>query len=331
MKLFKHWAFLFIFSLRLTSGNAAPRIAIAGISHETNRFNMTNATLADFEGEDALSGNRKEWLETNAKTNQNAAGMIAGAEKYGLDLYPIHFFNAVPRGPINTQGFNTMVDRILQGLKQPPGYEGVLLVLHGAMVVDGFPSGDAEIVRRIRQAIGPKFPIAVTHDFHANVDPAIITNADIVITGKECPHLDTKERGFQTASILARMIKGELKPVQAMVKPPMMLNLIHHDTYRMPLKPIVDASKEVEKKDRKSTRLNSSHLGISYAVFCLKKKIEKNEGRRAGIHVTVQDRSEHKQSSATMHGQPGTQKPAQRRAPAYGTRQGHPVPYTAHS
>src|SRR5947199_4830240 len=28
--------------------------------------------------------------------------------------------------------------------------------------------------------------------------------------------------------------------------------------------------------DRKSTRLNSSHLGISYAVFCLKKKKENN-------------------------------------------------------
>src|SRR5205814_6084360 len=27
--------------------------------------------------------------------------------------------------------------------------------------------------------------------------------------------------------------------------------------------------------DRKSTRLNSSHLGISYAVFCLKKKNKK--------------------------------------------------------
>src|SRR5437899_10135545 len=27
-----------------------------------------------------------------------------------------------------------------------------------------------------------------------------------------------------------------------------------------------------ERRDRKSTRLNSSHLGISYAVFCLKKK-----------------------------------------------------------
>src|SRR5947199_596940 len=29
-------------------------------------------------------------------------------------------------------------------------------------------------------------------------------------------------------------------------------------------------------QDRKSTRLNSSHLGISYAVFCLKKKINSN-------------------------------------------------------
>src|SRR5262245_64361475 len=30
--------------------------------------------------------------------------------------------------------------------------------------------------------------------------------------------------------------------------------------------------KLITEKDRKSTRLNSSHLGISYAVFCLKKK-----------------------------------------------------------
>src|SRR5262245_64171919 len=30
-------------------------------------------------------------------------------------------------------------------------------------------------------------------------------------------------------------------------------------------------------RDRKSTRLNSSHLGISYAVFCLKKKKKKEE------------------------------------------------------
>src|SRR5436853_3702634 len=34
--------------------------------------------------------------------------------------------------------------------------------------------------------------------------------------------------------------------------------------------------------DRKSTRLNSSHLGSSYAVFCLKKKSKQQRGRMTG-------------------------------------------------
>src|SRR5262245_62344934 len=38
-------------------------------------------------------------------------------------------------------------------------------------------------------------------------------------------------------------------------------------------KPLTSVSKGAIDLDRKSTRLNSSHLGISYAVFCLKKKI----------------------------------------------------------
>src|SRR5256885_7161806 len=37
----------------------------------------------------------------------------------------------------------------------------------------------------------------------------------------------------------------------------------------------VDGGLLEQQSDRKSTRLNSSHLVISYAVFCLKKKIEK--------------------------------------------------------
>src|SRR5437870_11511170 len=35
--------------------------------------------------------------------------------------------------------------------------------------------------------------------------------------------------------------------------------------------------------DRKSTRLNSSHVAISYAVFCLKKKIERVLQRERGV------------------------------------------------
>src|SRR5262245_62734844 len=38
--------------------------------------------------------------------------------------------------------------------------------------------------------------------------------------------------------------------------------------------------RDVQVQDRKSTRLNSSHLGISYAVFCLKKKKKKKKKKQ---------------------------------------------------
>src|SRR3712207_7151651 len=43
-------------------------------------------------------------------------------------------------------------------------------------------------------------------------------------------------------------------------------------TSGVPLHPRVDENPGVRRLDRKSTRLNSSHANISYAVFCLKKK-----------------------------------------------------------
>src|SRR2546422_8491792 len=39
----------------------------------------------------------------------------------------------------------------------------------------------------------------------------------------------------------------------------------------------------VKREDRKSTRLNSSHGYISYAVFCLKKKDRHGQQRRGGL------------------------------------------------
>src|SRR5207245_11650357 len=43
--------------------------------------------------------------------------------------------------------------------------------------------------------------------------------------------------------------------------------------------------------DRKSTRLNSSHGSISYAVFCLKKKIKLQSKNRQQIHDIIHDNS----------------------------------------
>src|SRR2546426_4781980 len=40
-------------------------------------------------------------------------------------------------------------------------------------------------------------------------------------------------------------------------------------------------------QDRKSTRLNSSHLVISYAVFCLKKKKYQKKHHEVGVHYII--------------------------------------------
>src|SRR5258708_23538810 len=42
--------------------------------------------------------------------------------------------------------------------------------------------------------------------------------------------------------------------------------------------------------DRKSTRLNSSHQIISYAVFCLKKKKERISRNRGVVRIEVEER-----------------------------------------
>src|SRR3989454_6738199 len=46
--------------------------------------------------------------------------------------------------------------------------------------------------------------------------------------------------------------------------------------------PQCNSGPSATQRDRKSTRLNSSHLVISYAVFCLKKK-KKNMTRRSAL------------------------------------------------
>src|SRR5207248_3423076 len=56
------------------------------------------------------------------------------------------------------------------------------------------------------------------------------------------------------------------------------------------------ASPPAEKPDRKSTRLNSSHRTISYAVFCLKKKKKKKtkkERTRKNSKMTTAARHPH--------------------------------------
>src|SRR5437773_9788731 len=60
--------------------------------------------------------------------------------------------------------------------------------------------------------------------------------------------------------------------------------VFHHAPHRRHRLPRPQSSGESCTRDRKSTRLNSSHITISYAVFCLKKKT-KNKPQYTRLHT----------------------------------------------
>jgi microcystin degradation protein MlrC len=71
---------------------------------------------------------------------------------------------------------------------------------------------------------------------------------DVLLTYQQNPHIDTKQRGARAASILNRMLAGKIHPRQAIVKPPILWNIVHQDTSQEPLKSITAASLELEQR-----------------------------------------------------------------------------------
>ncbi|MFB3829313.1 MAG: M81 family metallopeptidase [Bryobacteraceae bacterium] len=223
-----------------------PVIAVAGISHESESFSPAVTTLEDFHW--PPPDDRAAWLRDHAGENTTLAGYIEGAKQFGLDLHPTVVVGATPKGPVAGSAFETMMAEMIRRLKALPRVDGVLLALHGAMVVETYPHGDTELVRRVREAVGPRTPIVVTHDFHANITPEIVELSNALVTFKENPHVDTRECGLRAARIMALAASGKARPVQAVVKPPMIFNIVYQHTRRAPLLPIVEESRAVERK-----------------------------------------------------------------------------------
>ena len=224
------------------------RIAVGGLSAESNSLYPKARVMR----ERPAPASRQEWISKALKASTIASGVAEAAKTLGLDLYPVLRAGASSLGYVEKKSFNEKLGKLVRQLKTAsPPYDGVILTLHGAMVVDGYPHGDAEVVRRVREAMGKEFPIVVTHDFHANVSKEIVEYSDVLITYKENPHLDTKERGMQAATIIARMIRGEVKPVQAIAKPPMIVNIVYQDTFHEPYLSVTAESRRLEKSNPK--------------------------------------------------------------------------------
>jgi microcystin degradation protein MlrC len=193
------------------------RIVTGGISHETSTFAPTPTRLRDFEtGFGLFRG--EAILERFRGTNNCTGGFIAAAQRHGFDLVGLLWTFAYPGGLIAGADYDCLKHEFLDRLDRARAagpIDGVLLDLHGAMVVERIDDGDGDFIAAVRQAVGPDCPIVATFDLHGNHTQARLDAATAVIGFDTYPHVDMADRGNEAGDLIVRVIRKEVRPVMA--------------------------------------------------------------------------------------------------------------------
>ena len=95
---------------------------------------------------------------------------------------------AGPGGVVSRDAFEALTAPLISAASDQ--WDGIFLMLHGAMVTEFCDDGEGEILRRLRAVIGFEVPIAVTLDPHANVTVAMCDLAQILVSFTTYPHVD---------------------------------------------------------------------------------------------------------------------------------------------
>src|SRR5262245_37137081 len=142
------------------------RIAIAGFMHESNTFNPLRTDRAAFAAQSLSFGPAllDEWRDAH----HEVGGFLEAALKEGFEPVPLVMAWATPSGPVADAVFDDVTGHLVAELRRLRP-DGLLLALHGAMVTESYPDADGEVLTRLRQTLGPDFPIVVTLDLHGNV------------------------------------------------------------------------------------------------------------------------------------------------------------------
>jgi microcystin degradation protein MlrC len=219
------------------------RFFIAMVSHETNTFSPLPTGRRQFEARDLRVGG--ELLEAYRGTGTCLGGMIDAAEAHGIDLVPSIAAAASPGGRVSKDLYDEVKRRLLADLRAAGPLDGVLLDLHGAMVVDGLDDGEGDLLGAVRAEIGA-CPVAVTLDFHANVTEAMARAATLLHGYKTYPHVDMEARGREATGRLRDVARGRLHPAVALRRPPLLPPLGSQGTARGPMRRLYDLADTLE-------------------------------------------------------------------------------------
>jgi microcystin degradation protein MlrC len=209
------------------------RIAAAGIHHESNTFASALTPYSDFEQGDLLRG--REIVDRFAASTHMLAGLLAASESPGVEVVPVFYADARPSGTIAAAAFDRVLSELLERLQREGPWDAVLLAQHGAAVSEAVADVDGEVVRRVRQLIGPDVPLGVVYDLHANVSPAMVEEATVPVFYRTNPHLDARDRALECADLVVRTLRGEITPVSALETPPLVINILQQATAAEPL------------------------------------------------------------------------------------------------
>ena len=213
------------------------RLATLGLSHETNTFARLPATYERFADDGILRGD--EIVRVYGNSHATLAGYLEAGQAPGVEVVPLLFTKTNPIGTITSDTFDRIVGEMLELLEQRGPWDGVLLALHGAAVSEQYPDADGEIAARVRALVGPDVPVGLSVDMHANISRKMVDNVTATVVYRTNPHLDPRPRARECAEIIIRAVRGEIRPVQALEMPPLVINIVKQFTGEEPMRSLV--------------------------------------------------------------------------------------------
>lgn len=209
------------------------RLALLGFYHETNTFADAKTDYAQFAQSGIARGG--ELVQRYGDAQSSVSGFLDAGATPGVAVVPLFFASAEPSGLITADAYTRLTDEMLALLRQRGPWDGVLLALHGAAVCETEPDADGAFVARVRALVGPDVPIGVALDLHANMTQQLIANSTVTVLYRTNPHLDARERARECAEIVIRAVRGEIRPVQALAMPPVVVNIVKQFTGEEPM------------------------------------------------------------------------------------------------
>lgn len=188
------------------------RIFIGGLVHESSSFSPLPTSLQSFREGVLIRRGEARALQQVA-SQPTLTGVIAAAARQGDTLLPGLYAEAQPSGPLSRPGYEALRDELLADLRSALSLgpvDAVLLVLHGAMLAEGYADCEGDLLTRVRELIGPKVPLGALLDLHCNLGPAMLESGAVLVACKEYPHIDYAARGEELHAMLSAMARGEL-------------------------------------------------------------------------------------------------------------------------